>query len=68
MSHYRPLLLVNNYPALLDGLHKECTPWLAEVASLTINSDNGDIERDASGVVEAFTKYINVIIEYCLNR
>ena len=56
MGNYRPLLPVDNYAALLDGLHKERDPWFAEVASFTINSDNGDIERDAKSVVEAYNK------------
>ena len=54
MSNYRPLLPVEDYSALLDGLQKERNPWFAEVASFTINSDNGDIERDAKSVVEAY--------------
>ena len=41
---------------MLDGLHKERNPWFAEVANFTINSDNGDIERDAKSVVEAYNK------------
>jgi shikimate kinase len=56
MSNYRPLLPVDDYSALLDGLQKERNPWFAEVASFTINSDNGDIERDAKSVVEAYNK------------
>ena len=56
MSNYRPLLPVDDYSVLLDGLQKERNPWFAEVASFTINSDNGDIERDAKSVVEAYNK------------
>lgn len=56
MSNYRPLLPVNDYSALLDELQKERNPWFAEVASFTINSDNGDIDRDAKSVVEAYNK------------
>ena len=56
MSNSRPLLPVDDYSALLDGLQKERNPWFAEVASFTINSDNGDIERDAKSVVEAYNK------------
>lgn len=51
-----PLLPVDDYSALLDGLQKERNPWFAEVASFTINSDNGDIEREAKSVVEASNK------------
>ena len=56
MSNYRPLLPVADYSALLDGLQKERNPWFAEVASFTISSDNGDIERDAKSVVDAYNK------------
>lgn len=49
-------LPVDDYSALLGGLQKERNPWFAEVASLTINSDNGNIERDAKSVVEAYNK------------
>jgi shikimate kinase len=52
MSNYRPLLPAADYSALRDGLQKERNPWFAEVARFTINSDNGDIERDAKRVVE----------------
>ena len=52
--NYRPLLPVDDYSALLDGLQKERNPWFAEVASFTINSDNGDIDRYAKSVVEAY--------------
>ena len=38
-----------------NGFYKR-NPWFAEVASFTINSDNGDIERDAKSVVEAYNK------------
>jgi shikimate kinase len=56
MNNYRSLLPVDDYSALLDRLQKERNPWFAEVASFTINSDNGDIERDAKSVVEAYNK------------
>ena len=56
MSNYRPLLPVDDYSALLDGLQKERNPWFAEVASFTINSDNGNIGSDAKIVVEAYNK------------
>ena len=56
MSSYRPLLPVDDYLSLLDGLQKERNPSFAEVASFTINSDNGDIERDAKSVVEEYNK------------
>ena len=56
MGNYRPLLPAADYSALLGGLQKERNPWFGEVASFTINSDNGDIERDAKSVVEAYNK------------
>ena len=56
MSNYRPLLPVADYLALLDGLQKERNSWFSEAASFTINSDNGDIERDAKSFVEAYNK------------
>ena len=63
MSNHRSLLPVDDYSALLNGLQKEHNPWFAEVASFIINSDNGDIERDAKSVVDAYNKlmeYINL--------
>ena len=56
MSNYRPLLPADDDSARLDGLQKERNPWHAEVGSFTINSDNGDIERDPKSVVEAYSK------------
>ena len=55
MSNYRPLLPVDDYSALLDGLQKERNPWFAEVASFTINSDNGNIENDSKRIIEAYS-------------
>lgn len=54
MSNYRPLLPVHDYAALLDGLHKERDALFAEVSSFTLNSDNGDVERDAKSIIEAW--------------
>ena len=56
MGNNRPLLPVDNYAALLDDFHKERDALFSEVASFTLNSDNGDIERDAKSVVEAYNK------------
>lgn len=56
MNNYRLLLPVDDYLTLLDGLLKERDHWFAKVASFTLNSDNGDIERDAKSVVAAYNK------------
>ena len=53
MSNYRPLLPVDDYATLLDGLHKERDALFAEVASFTLNSDKGDIEHDAKRIIKA---------------
>ena len=56
MSNDRPLLPVADDSAQLDGLPIERHPQFAEVASFTVSSDHGDMERDAKSVVEACNK------------
>ena len=49
-------------------MKKEGNPWFAGVAIFTINADNGDIERDAKSVVEAYNKYTSIIVGNTRNR
>ena len=53
IKNYRPLLPTTDYAKLLDDLHEKRDALFAEVASFTLNSDHGDIDRDAQRIVDA---------------
>ena len=42
--------------ASVASIGRSVTDVFAEVASFTINSDNGDIERDAKSIVKVYNK------------
>ena len=42
--------------ATVASIGRSVTDVFAEVASVTINSDNGDIERDAKSIVNVYNK------------
>lgn len=52
---YRPLLPVNNFAAFIDKLHADRDSLYEQVASFSLNSDNGDIEEHAASLVKAMT-------------
>jgi shikimate kinase len=47
----RPLLPVDNFTALLDKIHDERDGLYEQVASFSLSSDNGDIERHATSII-----------------
>ncbi len=51
----KPLLPVD-YAAALDKYHEELDHLFAEVASFTLNSDKGDVEREAKSIIDAYNK------------
>lgn len=55
-GNYRPLLPVDNFAAVIDKLHKERDSLYEQVASFSLSSDGGDIERHAASIVKAMTK------------
>ena len=53
---YRPLLPVDNFAALIDKLHDQRDGLYEQVASFSLNYDDGDIEGHAASIVKAMTK------------
>jgi shikimate kinase len=56
ITHNRPLLPVSNYPAFLDKLHQEYDSLYTQTATFSLSSDNGELDKHANSVVEAFHK------------
>jgi shikimate kinase len=54
ISHNRPLLPSVDYQAFLNSLREERDALYTQVASLSVNTDNGDIEEHVSSVLSAF--------------
>jgi shikimate kinase len=54
ISHNRPLLPNVDYQAFLNTLRQERDALYTQVASLSLNSDNNDIEEHVSSVIRAF--------------
>lgn len=52
ISHNRPLLPTDNYQGFLDKLHQERDGLYEQVASLTLNSDDNDLEGHIKKVLE----------------
>ena len=55
-GHYRPLLPVDNFAALIDKLHNERDGLYEQVASFSLSCEDGDIEGHAASIVRAMTK------------
>lgn len=56
IGHNRPLLPLNNFGDFLDTLHHERDSFYEKVASLTLNSDDNDLEKHIAMVVNAINK------------
>lgn len=56
IGHNRPLLTVTNFKSFLDDLHQKRDALYEKVASLTINSDDNDLEKHIKAVVDAVKK------------
>lgn len=56
ISHNRPLLPVADYKAFLDKLRHERDDLYAEVASFSLSSDDGAIDKHVKSVVKAMGK------------
>ena len=52
---YRPLLPVDDYPAMLQQQQDKYNPDFADVASFSLSSDDGEIDMHAQNVIAAFT-------------
>lgn len=56
IGHNRPLLSTTNFKSFLDDLHHKRDALYEKVASLTLNSDDNDLEKHIKGVVDAVKK------------
>lgn len=56
IGHNRPLLPLNNFSDFLDALHHERDFFYEQVASLTLNSDDNDLEKHIAMVINAIKK------------
>lgn len=53
ISHNRPLLPLDNYGSFLDSLSKQHDALYEQVASLTLNSDDNDLDKHIALVLDA---------------
>ena len=56
IGHNRPLLPVADYAGFLNQLRQERDHLYEQVASYTLNSDDGDLEHHVRNIIEAFEK------------
>ena len=56
LSDYRPILPVDNYSALIDAVKSERSSLFSEVASFSLSSDDGEIDKHMQAVIDAYNK------------
>ena len=56
IGHNRPFLPTPNFKGFLDEMHQKRDALYAKVASLTVNSDDNDLEKHIKVVVDAIRK------------
>lgn len=56
ISHNRPFLPVSDYKAFLEQLHQKRDALYEKVTSLTVNSDDNDLEGQIKKIVSAVGK------------
>ena len=56
IGHNRPLLPCKDFKVFIQQLHDERDSLYEQSACFSLSSDNGDIDRDAQQIVDAFNK------------